>query len=247
MSTIKRILDHLKEAAFLSEKDLGSMNQQLGQYRQCLNQHREDADPHLVTLLEARMAICQTMIDELHHILSRLSPELKPYWEKLVSILRSLSGLNVRAKFPRAEVEEFHQQLKEIQEALNDKDRIDSSQPLVQQYYDKVENKTNPATATGQELVSDLLARCVIWVQLIQQKPGYIAEGFRDLFEKLLSMRNALESKSLVLAWSLRETDLYDYQRKLDRIDESRTEDGNFKDDDGNKADLQTQRVSIQR
>jgi hypothetical protein len=41
----------------------------------------------------------------------------------------------------------------------------------------------------------------------------------------------------------LRETDLYDYQRTLDKIDESRV-DGNFIDDDGKPAELYVQRVS---
>ena len=71
-----------------------------------------------------------------------------------------------------------------------------------------------------------------------------IAEGFQDQFEKLLGIRNSLESRQLLQAWSLRETDLYSYQRQLDRIDESRTDEGNFVDSLGNSADLQTQRVS---
>ena len=37
---------------------------------------------------------------------------------------------------------------------------------------------------------------------------------------------------NLTQAWSLRETDLYSYQRQLDRIDESRV-DGNFLDAEG--------------
>lgn len=45
-------------------------------------------------------------------------------------------------------------------------------------------------------------------------------------------------------AWSLRETDLYGYQRKLDRFDEARV-DGNFVDADGKPAELYEQRVSI--
>jgi hypothetical protein len=43
----------------------------------------------------------------------------------------------------------------------------------------------------------------------------------------------------------MRETDLYSFQRQLDRIDEARTPDGNFLDSKGNPADLQTQRVSV--
>ena len=115
---------------------------------------------------------------------------------------------------------------------------------LAERYAEKLANATQNISSSADELVSDLLARCLLWVEMIQQRPGYIDERFRDTYDKLLSIRNSLESKSLLQAWSLRETDLYDYQRKLDRIDEARTADGNFLDSEGKKADLQTQRVS---
>lgn len=43
-------------------------------------------------------------------------------------------------------------------------------------------------------------------------------------------------------AWSLRETDLFQFQRKLDRIDEARV-NGNFLDATNQPADLHAQRV----
>jgi hypothetical protein len=72
-----------------------------------------------------------------------------------------------------------------------------------------------------------------------------IGEGFQELFENLLSIRNSLESRFLLQNWSMRETDIYSFQRKLDRIDERRIADGNFVNSQGNTADLQTQRVSV--
>ena len=72
---------------------------------------------------------------------------------------------------------------------------------------------------------------------------GKIDERFKATYDKLLDIRDALEKLSLTQAWSLRETDLYDFQRKLDRIDESRI-DGNFEDENGHKADLFAQRVN---
>lgn len=53
-----------------------------------------------------------------------------------------------------------------------------------------------------------------------------------------------MEKLSLTQAWSLRETDLYDFQRQLDKIDENRV-DGNFHDDRGRPADLWTQRTML--
>lgn len=59
-----------------------------------------------------------------------------------------------------------------------------------------------------------------------------------------MGIRYELEKLSLTQAWSLRETDLYDFQRQLDKIDESR-EAGNFYDERGRPADLWTQRTML--
>lgn len=75
-------------------------------------------------------------------------------------------------------------------------------------------------------------------------REGKIDERFRDQYERLLEIRNQLDRLSVTQAWSLRETDLFGYQRKLDRIDESRV-DGNFVDAEGQPADIHAQRVRI--
>lgn len=75
-------------------------------------------------------------------------------------------------------------------------------------------------------------------------REGKIDERFRATYDKLCEIRNALERLSITQAWSLRETDLFNYQRQLDRIDESRI-NGNFEDAFGEPADLHAQRVSV--
>lgn len=78
---------------------------------------------------------------------------------------------------------------------------------------------------------------------LRRNRQGRIAPAFQDTYDKLLAIRNKLEKLTLTQAWSLRETDLWDYQRQLDRIDESRV-DGNFFDALGRPAEIYEQRVS---
>lgn len=68
-------------------------------------------------------------------------------------------------------------------------------------------------------------------------------ENYASIHQVLIDIRNKLEKLSLTQAWSLRETDLYDYQRQLEKIDDSRI-DGNFVDADGVFAELYVQRVS---
>lgn len=71
-----------------------------------------------------------------------------------------------------------------------------------------------------------------------------MAENWRPIYDTLVGIRNDLEKLSLTQAWSLRETDLYDFQRQLDKIDESRV-NGNFHDETGTPADLWTQRTML--
>lgn len=67
-------------------------------------------------------------------------------------------------------------------------------------------------------------------------------EQWRSVYDVLIGIRNDLDKFSITPAWSLRETDLYDYQRQLDKIDEARV-DGNWLDDEGKPAELYVQRV----
>lgn len=88
------------------------------------------------------------------------------------------------------------------------------------------------------------LAAIIHVTLLTVYRKGDVPESFRQVYTALVGIRNELEKLSLTQAWSLRETDLYDFQRKLDKIDESR-ENGNFFDDKGRPADLWTQRTML--
>lgn len=73
---------------------------------------------------------------------------------------------------------------------------------------------------------------------------GKIDERFQETYDQLIEIRNQLDRLTMTQAWSLRETDLFMWQRKLDRIDDSRR-DGNFFDAEGRPADLHAQRVRV--
>ncbi|KAL9640728.1 MAG: hypothetical protein Q9164_000123 [Protoblastenia rupestris] len=227
-STVRRLLDHLKEAAFFSAKDLESIGQTLSTMRVTLQRGKETHSPHLLTLLENRMNACQHLLAELRASLVDLSPALTPVHERLVSLLRSISAANTRSKFPLSEVEGFRAQLKEIKATMVDNKFLgeDSKAPI------------------GQDIVIGLLDRCFLWSDIVLTRQGKIDERFKSTYDKLCEIRNQLERLTLTQAWSLRETDLYNFQRQLDRVDESRV-NGNFEDQTGYKADLHAQRTLL--
>ena len=95
---IQRLLDHLKEATFYSPKDLETLSKNLVDCRHYVERGRDKHIPHLLTLLDARIKVCEEILAELELNLSQLTPELIPLWDKLVSLLRSLAGCNARSK-----------------------------------------------------------------------------------------------------------------------------------------------------
>ncbi|KAF2184354.1 hypothetical protein K469DRAFT_666803 [Zopfia rhizophila CBS 207.26] len=251
VSTMKRVLDHLKEATFFSPKDLESISSRLEDCRRYCERGKESYSSNLLTLLEARIEVCQKTLSELELTLSHLTPELTPKYDKLVSILRSLSACNTRSKFPNAEVDELLEQLKEVQASLQPYGIIayestGTKEEKLAEMTEKLQlTLEHPEPAPeAKKLIETLLQRCFIWVAMIKKKQGRIAEPFKDTYDKLLEIRNKLEKLSLTQAWSLRETDLYSYQRQLDRIDEARV-DGNFLDALGRPAELYEQRTLL--
>ncbi|KAL1302166.1 hypothetical protein AAFC00_002597 [Neodothiora populina] len=246
ISTVKRLLDHLKEAGFYSPKDLESIQHNLDKWQESVERGKDTHSPELMTLLEARITVCRNTLEELQKSLSKLSPDKVDTYEQLVSILRSLSACNTRSKFPDKDVKEFEEQLHKIQRELSETGFEHEGRTAEQAYADRLASFQiqEGAVPEGNQVVSILLARCFLWVEVIQEKQGKIDERFQETYAKLLKVRNTLEQMNLTQAWSLRETDLYSYQRQLDRIDESRI-DGNFIDAEGRPADLHAQRTLL--
>ncbi|CAO2658749.1 Nn.00g064720.m01.CDS01 [Neocucurbitaria sp. VM-36] len=251
VSTIKRLLDHLKEATFYSPKDLEALDKNLQDCRRYVERGRDEHTPHLLTLLNARIQVCEETLSELKLNLSGLTPELTPKWDRLVSILRCLAGCNARSKFPLDEVNEYEIELNRLQEELKEYDiyayeTTGTTEEKLAEMVGKMQLvAAHPEPAPeAKTLIGTLLRRNLLWVALIKQKQGRIAPAFQDTYDKLLAIRNKLEKLTLTQAWSLRETDLWDFQRQLDRVDEARV-DGNFIDAVGRPSEIYEQRTLL--
>ncbi|KAF7128296.1 hypothetical protein CNMCM5793_002838 [Aspergillus hiratsukae] len=227
-TTVKRLLDHLEEAGFYSSKDLSSITKTLANMKETVERGRDAHSPALMTLLESRLERCQLKLDKLRRGLEAMSPELAPIHETLVSVLRSTAAANTRSKFSATEVINLRKQLTKIQDTMKDGNFVGADGKSLE----------------GQEGVKQLLGRCWRWTEIVLEREGKIDERFRDQYERLLEIRNQLDRLSVTQAWSLRETDLFGYQRKLDRIDEARV-DGNFVDAEGQPADIHAQRTLL--
>lgn len=97
-STIKRLLEHFLEVDLYSSKDLEHVTQTLGRLREIVKKAGSSYSPKLLTLLSNRLDVCQDLLDKLLVRLARADSDLPGVHEKLISILRSMSLANTRAK-----------------------------------------------------------------------------------------------------------------------------------------------------
>lgn len=100
VATVDRLLNHFKEAGFYLPADLKSIDQHLNKWEQTIERGREEYghSEHILTLLSARIGLCKKTLDELKAPLNQLEGDLMKTYEKLVSILRSLSACNTRSR-----------------------------------------------------------------------------------------------------------------------------------------------------
>lgn len=97
-STIKRLLDHLTEVDLYCEKDLAHISQTLERLGSIVKNAKPSHSPRLLTLLSNRIDICQQSSENLTKRLERISKDLAPTHEKIISLLRSISLANTKSK-----------------------------------------------------------------------------------------------------------------------------------------------------
>ncbi|TRX97116.1 hypothetical protein FHL15_001910 [Xylaria flabelliformis] len=228
-STIKRLLDHLTEADLFSAKDLESMSHTLEHLSKIIhNPTTNESEPWLETLIASRIERCRASLNKLQKKVEDIAEPLRSTAERLVSILRQMAVVNTKSKFSPKDIQKFELQLKEIDETRKDGNFVDEQGNVLK----------------GSEKVTALLERCQLYTGVILERGGNFPDKWRPIYDVLLGIRNQLDKLSLTQAWSLRETDLYDFQRQLDKIDESRI-DGNWLDDEGQPAELYVQRTLL--
>jgi hypothetical protein len=173
-STIKRLLDHLTESSLFSAKDLESMSHTLERLESIVKNSESKHSPYLVELLAKRVELCKESLANLQTKLDHLGEPLPAIHEKLISILRSMSLANTKAKvrcyqpyitsqdianprskqFSTTEVQKLQAQLKEIDES-----RVDG----------KFLGPDGSPAAGGDE-VADLLERCLQWSDIVLER-----------------------------------------------------------------------------
>ncbi|KXJ90810.1 hypothetical protein Micbo1qcDRAFT_67233 [Microdochium bolleyi] len=226
ISTIIRLLDHLTEAELFTGKDLEGLSHTLDRVTDIVHQGSEE--PFVENMIMKRIDRCRASLSNLKSKIDDLDPELRLVADGLVQTLRQMAVVATRKQFSPKELQKIKNQVQEI-----------GAKRVEGQFLG-----SDGKPARGSKEVSEFLERIVTYIDGALERQGVFPEKWRPIYDVLINIRNELDKLSLTQAWSLRETDLYDYQRQLDKIDEARV-DGNWLDDQGRPADLHIKRTLL--
>ncbi|TNY24322.1 hypothetical protein DMC30DRAFT_346055 [Rhodotorula diobovata] len=235
LGTMKRLLTHLNESGIYTEADLKPYQSRLAELKLIIEEGApspddgRDAtdrarDSAMTKLLLAKWDVCGRLVTKLASSLSQLAPELSPLHQRLITLRRTLAGIAARPRPSAGDVAPILTELRQIEDKRQECGGKFAAAGGVF------------APDKGQELLAGLLQDNFDICEDIKAREGEheVARGpLQPIYDRLSEIRAQLERLVLTHRWTLRETDLYNYQNELARVDALRV-DGKFRDADGN-------------
>ena len=200
-------------------------------------------------LLRAKLKHCKDEYDILEGKLEEIDPSLSTVMEKLFRIRRGLLSLVASAKKTMSKSDiNTNSLLQEQNDLQTDNESLTDDKHLVSQEYvheklsvlknelSELESnrddsgkfkslESHQVAEKGQIVLNGLLDDCHDLVNdLSHQKNGGLTLDpyLQPIYEQLIDIKTTLENLMITRRWTLRETDLFSYQKKLNEIDNKR-------------------------
>lgn len=201
----------------------------------------EDPVSHaaMTKLLLRKHDKCRIRLEELINSLSVINVDLVPLHQKIIYLRRHLAAMGAKGlKVNKPELDQMAEELRKIESSRTS----DGKFVVTKKGPDGSDERIIPSQ--GQQILSGLLEETFEVLQEIQSRDEEVDPQLKPIYDRLTEMRTALEKLVLTHRWTLRETDLYNFQVSLQEIDRLRV-NGKFVDADGNKPHGQRVRSSM--
>ncbi|CAO1633113.1 unnamed protein product [Sympodiomycopsis kandeliae] len=225
LASMKQLLDHLAESGIYTEADLQPFEKRLAELRAIIRKDTEQGKhpTQLTKLMMRKLEGCEKVLQQLQGTLSVLSVELVPIHQKLVSIRRQIAAAAAKPKPARGEIRKLQEELRAI-----DGKRVDG----------KFLGPGGSSVPAGQAILVGLLEECFEICHDVVIRNDEVPMTLQPIYDRLTEIKGQLEHLVLTHRWTLRETDLWNYQVTLKEIDRLRV-DGKFVDSEGKQPEGQ--------
>lgn len=214
LATVRRLLTHLQESMIYTDNDFAPVQSRLSEIGAIL-ESQKDENPEVIALIKRELRICTEALKKVEAAYTHLSPELSAVLSKVVAIRRAIMNIAAKPHSTPAELKPLLKDLQEIERA-----RLDDDGRFVTDSGQVVEDK-DVGLLTGQ--IDD----CFELIKDYEAATDRVDPALAPVYSELIHLKSSLENLLITHRWTLRETDLYSYQKKLQEIDDFRV-DGKF-------------------
>ncbi|CAK9436119.1 uncharacterized protein LODBEIA_P06770 [Lodderomyces beijingensis] len=265
LSTVMKLLTHLKECKVYTMDDLNPVGARLEEIRNIiLNSHdnyqdedetaeqsEHSSQSHQIeeTLLRNKLNKCETLYDQLVDNFKNFPSDLEPVYHELVDIRQQILNLFTdyhddspeKQLLLNSRIAAIKQDLKNIEKFRDEGDgKFHSNETIDEHQLDSVQPVLNGLIDDCNNLISDLQMHDEeLSLECLTIHDGEDAAELKNqydaLYRQLQDLKSTLDNLLITRRWTLRETDLYSYQKSLKSIDEQRmravqsTHKGKFK------------------
>ncbi|KAH3901029.1 related to UPF0662 protein YPL260W [Saccharomycodes ludwigii] len=246
LSTVQRLLEHLEESKVYTHHDLRPIKERLNEisvivtknnYKTYVYDYDQEDQPEISEiedknkveedlLLRAKLKHCMDEYQKIENNIEETDPQLQSLTERLYSIRRNLLSLAaatrktpgssstnlVADKNVMFKVKEYEKELSELESHRDEFGKFKSLE-------------TGKVVENGQNVLNGLLDDChdLLSDLLHHHSSGLEKDpNLKKIYESLIEIKTSLENLLVTRRWTLRETDLFTYQKRLSDIDSMR-------------------------
>lgn len=240
LSTVYKLLTHLRECQVYTMDDLRPIQDRLAEIKLIIDRLEElhEESEHRneeALLLRTKLNKCQAAYAELARTFSQIPLDLEPAYNLLIAVRKLIlnymtAGTSSAPEAVQAKAQAMRASLKEIEEARDEQGRFASREATPEQL-ERLQMVLNGLLDDCNNLLSDLHIQhdadgvlAMLEGLALQLGLDSAVAGFRRIYNELLAMKQTLEKLLVTRRWTMRETDLHNYQVALKRIDNERME-----------------------
>ncbi|KAG5358374.1 UPF0662 protein [Yarrowia sp. B02] len=215
LSTVRRLLSHLQESQIYTGNDYEPVRARLDEIQAILKQ-QHDENPEVIALIERELKVCIEGLKEVEEAYNHVIPEVGVLLKEVAGIRREIMTVastpdKDAKRSVSAELQPLLKQLQKIEKTHLTGEKNE----FITAAGDKIEDKS-----AG--LLAGQIDDCFELIKDFEAETNRVDPSLLPVYSELLHLKTQLEGLTITHRWTMRETDLYGYQKKLQAIDEQR-------------------------
>lgn len=235
LSTVYKLLLHLQGCQVYTKADLKPIKNRLEEVGQILEQSYQNEDDQDNTnrseeylLLRNKLKKCQDIYGDLESAIKLIPLDLQPVYNELSSVRKGLLNYVTATDSDESTLTDLKLRLKQVEKQRDEEGKFHSDLVSAQQLLpnqmvldgllDDCNNIINDVSVQKDQDIGTLFEA----LSISDDDRAAVAK-IKAMYGRLLGIKQTLESLLVTRRWTLRETDLYTYQKHLKEIEEERT------------------------